>query len=200
MAGMAPRSDTRRRMVSATLRLLRRRGLHGTGLQEVLAESAAPRGSLYFHFPGGKEQLVREALVVEAGRGDRWIRRCLDGSPTVREGFVRMLDEYAALLESSDFGESCPVAGVALDLGAEPGPLHAACHDALAGWASTLAEALEAEGRPAAEAAALGTTAIAAFEGALLQCRVGRDVTPLRQVAAQAGALLAAPVTPPTSD
>jgi TetR/AcrR family transcriptional repressor of lmrAB and yxaGH operons len=190
---MAPRGETRRRMVSATSRLLRRRGLHGTGLQEVLAESGTPRGSLYFHFPGGKEQLVAEAVAVESGRSERWIRRCLDASPTVRDAFVRMLDEYAELLRSSGFGEGCPVAAVALDLGAEPGPLHAACDRALDGWSALLAERLEAEGRPPAEAAALGTTAIAAFEGALLLCRVRRDVTPLRQVAAGMGALLASP-------
>jgi TetR/AcrR family transcriptional regulator, lmrAB and yxaGH operons repressor len=194
---MAPRGETRQRMVSATSRLLRRRGLHGTGLQEVLAESAAPRGSLYFHFPGGKEQLVAEAVSVEAGRADRWIRRCLDGSPTVRDAFVRMLDEYAELLRSAAFGEGCPVAAVALDLGAEPGPLHAACSRALDGWSALLAERLEAEGRTPTEASGLATTAIAAFEGALLLCRVSRDVTPLRRVADGVGALLAppAPVT-----
>jgi TetR/AcrR family transcriptional repressor of lmrAB and yxaGH operons len=178
-------------MISATLRLLRRRGLHGTGLQEVLAESAAPRGSLYFHFPGGKEELVASALAVAADRGEAWIRRCLAATPTVREAFTRMLDEYAMLLESTGFGEGCPIAAVALDLGAEPGPLHVASQRALSRWAALMAERLVTEGRAADEAAVLGTTAIAAFEGALLMSRVSRDVTPLRQVAARVGALLA---------
>jgi TetR/AcrR family transcriptional repressor of lmrAB and yxaGH operons len=188
---MAPRGDTRRRMVSATVRLLRRRGLHGTGLQEILAESAAPRGSLYFHFPGGKEELAAVALAVAADRGDAWIRRCLAGASTVGGAFERMLDEYAALLEAGAFGEGCAVAAVVLDLGAEPGPLPDACAGALSRWVALLADRLTAEGRSPEEAAALATTAIAAFEGALLMSRVRRDVAPLRQVAAQVGRLLA---------
>ena len=59
---MPERGETRRRLVETTAQLLQRQGLNGTGVLEVLRESGAPRGSLYFHFPGGKEQLTVEAI------------------------------------------------------------------------------------------------------------------------------------------
>jgi TetR/AcrR family transcriptional repressor of lmrAB and yxaGH operons len=181
-------------MISGTVRLLRRRGLHGTGLQEVLEETAAPRGSLYFHFPGGKEQLVEEAVALAGRRGEKWIRRCLAGSRTAADGVARMLEEYADLLEASAFAEGCPVAAVALDLGPDPGALHAACSQAFDGWVALLAEALRGEGRSAAEADALAITAIAAFEGALLVGRARRDASAVRAVASSTRALLNSPV------
>jgi TetR/AcrR family transcriptional regulator, lmrAB and yxaGH operons repressor len=189
-AEVAARGETRRRMVSGTVRLLRRRGLHGVGLQEVLAESAAPRGSLYFHFPRGKEQLVEEAVALAGQRGEKWMRRCLDGSPKVAGGVARMLEGYADLLEASGFAEGCPVAAVALDLGPSPSALQAACARTLDGWVALVANALRDEGRSASEAASLALTVIAAFEGALLVARARRDASAVRAVAAAVGALL----------
>lgn len=187
---MAVRGETRRRMVSATLRLLRRGGLHGVGLQEVLEESAAPRGSLYFHFPGGKVQLVEEAVRLAGQRGEKWMRRCLDGSPTVAAGVARMLEEFGDLLEASGFAEGCPVAAVSLDLGPASGPLQAACGQALDSWVALMADALRREGRSAPEAESLALTVIAAFEGALLVARARRDASALRALAARASTLL----------
>jgi TetR/AcrR family transcriptional repressor of lmrAB and yxaGH operons len=177
-------------MVSGTLRLLRRRGLHGTGLQEVLEETGSPRGSLYFHFPGGKEQLVEEAVGLAGRRGEKWMRRCLDGSPTAADGVARMLEEYADLLEASAFAEGCPVAAVALDLGPDDGALLAACGRAFEGWITLVADALREEGRSAEEAEALAVTAIAVFEGALLVGRARRDASAVRAVAVSTRALL----------
>jgi AcrR family transcriptional regulator len=188
---MPVRGDTRRRLVTATLRLLRRNGFHGTGLQEVLAESGAPRGSLYFHFPDGKGQLVAEAVTLAGEQSERWMRDCLDSAPTAGGGLELMLERYAVILEDSAFGIGCPVAAVTLDLGPEPGALHAACAGALDRWTELIAAALLAEGHGPAEAGALATTAIAAFEGALLLSRARRDAGPLRAVASRARALLA---------
>jgi TetR/AcrR family transcriptional repressor of lmrAB and yxaGH operons len=187
---MAVRGETRRSLVSGTLRLLRRRGLHGVGLQEVLAETGAPRGSLYFHFPGGKEQLVEEAIALAGQRGEKWMRRCLEGSPTVAGGVARMLGEYADLLEASGFVEGCPVAAVALDLGAAPGALQAACGRALDSWVALIAGALRGEGRGASEAESLALAVISAFEGALLVARARRDASAVRAVAIWAASLL----------
>jgi len=187
---MTARGQTRRRMVTATMRLLRRRGLHGTGLQDVLDESGAPRGSLYHHFPGGKEQLVQEAVDLAGERGEDWMRRGLEGAPTAAAAFAAMLEEYAVLLETSAFGSGCPVAAVALDLGAEPGALHAACGRALDRWAALLAERLRADGVDAADAESGALAAIAAFEGALLVSRARRDASAVRAVASRSAALL----------
>src|SRR5215472_5648649 len=161
-AGMAVRGETRRRLVSGTLRLLRRRGLHGVGLQEVLAGQ----------------------------RGEKWMRRCLEGSPTVAGGVARMLGEYADLLEASAFADGCPVAAVALDLSATPGPLQAACGRALDSWVTLVAAALRGEGRSAPEAESLALATISAFEGALLVARARRDASAVRAVAVWADSLL----------
>ena len=50
-------SDTRDRLLSAAQRLFRKRGYHATGLSDILEAALAPKGSLYHHFPGGKEAI-----------------------------------------------------------------------------------------------------------------------------------------------
>ena len=55
-------SNTRKKMIETTARLVQAKGYHGTSLNEILKKSDAPRGSLYFHFPGGKKTLVLEAM------------------------------------------------------------------------------------------------------------------------------------------
>lgn len=63
MVGMAARSDSKDRMITAARRLFREHGYTGTAMSDVIAESQAPRGSLYFHFPGGKEELATEVVL-----------------------------------------------------------------------------------------------------------------------------------------
>src|SRR5258708_24208650 len=75
-------TDSRTRMLETTAKLLQLRGYHGTGLNEILAESGAPRGSLYFHFPGGKDQLVLEATRLSVERITRRRREVLATAET----------------------------------------------------------------------------------------------------------------------
>src|SRR5258708_12625483 len=50
-------------MIRAASELFRQRGYHATTFSDVVRESGAPRGSTYFHFPGGKQELAREAIA-----------------------------------------------------------------------------------------------------------------------------------------
>src|SRR4051794_24575253 len=75
-------ADTRTRMLETTARLLQLRGCPGTGLNEILAESGPPRGSLYFHFPGGKDQLVIEATRLPVDRTTRRRPEVLENATT----------------------------------------------------------------------------------------------------------------------
>ena len=54
-------NPTRERLIAAMSDLLERRGFHGVGLSELLAQAQAPKGVLYHHFPGGKTALMKAA-------------------------------------------------------------------------------------------------------------------------------------------
>src|SRR5438067_4757856 len=105
---MPRRTDTKQRMVESTGRLFRRHGFHGTGLQQVLTDSDAPRGSLYFHFPGGKQQLTEEAVRHEAARISRRLRRTLAEEPAPGPMVAGMFEAYAGWVERTEFAEGCP--------------------------------------------------------------------------------------------
>src|SRR3954467_13893396 len=102
------RTDPRRRMIASTAQLLRAQGLTRTSFGDVLEHSGAPRGSIYHHFPGGKEQLIEEATRWAGEFITAWQREALESG-----GPLGALDAAAelwrTLLRESDFGGGCPL-------------------------------------------------------------------------------------------
>ena len=78
-------SDTRDRLIRSTSRLLRTQGYAATGLNQVMAEAEAPRGSMYFHFPGGKVELAGAAVDRFAERSTARMRKILAEHDTALE-------------------------------------------------------------------------------------------------------------------
>jgi TetR/AcrR family transcriptional repressor of lmrAB and yxaGH operons len=187
---VAPPGKTRKRLVTSTIQLLRRQGAHGTGLQEVLAHSGAPRGSLYFHFPGGKEELVREAIQEAAEVVDRWLKQSLDKGPSAAAAVEAFILRYGEHVAKAGFAEGCPIAGVALDVGPEDERLRTVCDWALTGWVTMVAERLRADGWNPEEAESLALTSLSALEGGLILSRARRSSDPLNAVATQMRTLL----------
>ena len=177
-------SDTRDRLVRTTSRLLRKQGYGATGLNQVMAEAQAPKGSMYFHFPGGKEQLAAAAVDHFAERVMRRLERGLDEADSVAEAVATVFDEYIEHFHRTDFAEGCAVATVALDAAAAHEALAAATGRALRGWTDRFAEALEAEGRSPAEAHALATLIVAAIEGTVVLGKGERSTEPFVAVGA----------------
>lgn len=181
-------TDARNRLAAAAAALLRDRGYHATGVKEIAAKARVPMGSLYFHFPGGKQELVLSA-VTESGSGiDAAIDQVISLHPTARHAVAAFIDHLANTLETSGYETGCPLATTGLELGAGDDPLAAAISSWFRSWTSHLAEAFAAEGRPDAEQ--LATFVLSAVEGGLLLARVARDLGPLRQVAAGVERLL----------
>ena len=115
-------------MISATGRLLRRQGYAATGLNQVMSEADAPKGSMYFHFPGGKEELAAAAVDrfaerITAKMTDLLARR------SVADAIVGFFDSYIEYFERTEYRDGCVVATVALD--------EAGTHELLADAAST---------------------------------------------------------------
>ena len=107
--------DTRTRMIETTARLLQHRGYYGTALSDILDASGAPRGSLYFHFPGGKDQLVVEATRATVDATTQALVGAINQAKNPAAA-VRVYTEGAAeLMRASDYTFGCPVAPVILD-------------------------------------------------------------------------------------
>jgi TetR/AcrR family transcriptional regulator, lmrAB and yxaGH operons repressor len=171
-------SDTRDRLVRTTSRLLRKQGYGATGLNQVMAEAKAPKGSMYFHFPGGKEELAAAAVDHFADRVMRRLESGLEAGDTVGEAVSVFFDEYIENFQRTDFAQGCAVASVALDAAAAHQALARATGRALRSWTDRFAEALEAEGHSPAEAHDLATLIIAAIEGTIVMGKGERSTEP----------------------
>jgi len=174
---MVRRTDTRQRMLDSAADLFHTQGYHATGLNQLLSAGGAPKGSLYFHFPGGKEQLAAEALTISATRLRDLLRELLD-----KGGIGAVVDALGQALEASGFRRGCPIATVAVDAAADSEQIRSACADGYSGWLAVIDEYLVAQGFPEAEAHRIGTIALTAIEGGLMLAKLGHDLAPLRTV------------------
>lgn len=180
-------------MVSSTALLIRERGASATSIDDVLAHSGAPRGSVYHHFPGGRAQLLQEAVAFADDVVADLIAQPGDDPVEVLR---RFLDGYRATLVATDFRAGCPVAAVAVEAESEAPQAHAAAGAAFARWTALLADRLASSGAEPARARELSTFAIAAIEGALMLCRAERSIRPLDAVEALVLSTLSAELDP----
>ncbi|GAA3388226.1 TetR/AcrR family transcriptional regulator [Cryptosporangium minutisporangium] len=168
-------------MIRAAVELFRERGYAGTSFGDVIERSGAPRGSIYHHFPGGKVQLAEEALRWYAQRSTEALSRLTGGFPA-DEAVALFLDASQDALRRSEFGQGCPVAGVALDLAPSDTTLATASTETFTAWQSVLAAAFTRDGAAPSRAARAATLVVAAVEGGLLLARAARSTNPLDDV------------------
>ena len=184
-------SDTRDRLVRSTTRLLRTQGYAATGLNQIMAEADAPKGSMYFHFPGGKTELAAAAVDRFAERSTSRMQRYLADNDSVAEAVVAIFDDYVTHLEKTSFSEGCAVANVALDAASTHATLAEATGRAMRRWVDVLAEALEAEGRTTDAAHGLATLVIACIEGTVVMARGEQSSEPIATTREMLRAVLA---------
>lgn len=170
---------SRKKLIDATAALLRKQGFHATGLAEIVEASGAPKGSLYFYFPGGKEELACAALEES---GAMW-RRLLDGvigaAPDLGAAVESVCRLLGDALASSGFEQGCPLATVALEASSQHEKVRATCAAHYVEWEQIIAARLRTHGLGHDEAARTATFGLAAIEGALLLAKVKRDAAPL---------------------
>ena len=184
--------SSRERLLAGADRLLRRSGYAGTPLSAIAAEGRAPMGSVYFHFPGGKEQLAAEAMRYGAQGVLAGLKRALSSSPDPAEGLAACAKAWADGLERSHWQDGCPVAATALQVSTTSEPLRLASSEIMYGWADIIADHLECCGCARAEAIVSAELALALLEGAELLARIHRDRAPLDRAAAAMRSLIPA--------
>jgi AcrR family transcriptional regulator len=173
------RSPRERMVVSAAL-LIRERGAHATAISDVLEHSGAPRGSAYYYFPGGRTQLLGEAVDYAGEHVGAIIAEAEGGL----ELLDTLIDKYRRQLLDSDFRAGCPIVAVSVEAGEEEdrermAPVIERAAAVFERWNELIAQRFVADGIPPDQARELAVLATSAIEGAILLARVRRDLTPL---------------------
>ncbi|MCW4353759.1 TetR/AcrR family transcriptional regulator [Hoyosella sp. YIM 151337] len=180
--------QARESLIAAAIDLVRRHGVAGTGLAELIEHSGRSRRTIYLNFPGGKAELVTNA-VGSAGAATADLIRSFVGKRTVDEAFGAFIDTWKHVLSESGFTAGCPI--VAATLGRSEAPAAAdAAGDAFHEWEEILTTRLEQEGVPNADAQALATTIIAAVEGAVIMSLAAQSTAPLERTSRQIATLI----------
>jgi TetR/AcrR family transcriptional repressor of lmrAB and yxaGH operons len=183
MAGTpSPEGNPRDRIVEATITLMRRSGYSGAGLNEILRESGAPKGSMYHYFPGGKRQVAGEALAAYARQILAMFDESLSTGRTPGAKVRALFDARAKRLEKSAFRMSCAAGAACLDLDDDLDLVRLAIASAFADWIALIAKHFRfADSRRTRSFAGLVLTAI---EGAYIRGRAEHSGRAFREAGA----------------
>jgi AcrR family transcriptional regulator len=197
-ASRAGAPPPRERMVRSAAQLIRRQGVSGTGMREIVTEADAPRGSLQHYFPGGKEELVSDALLWMGDVAARRTKRCLSEleSRTPSALLASIVDTWRRDLTNEEFSAGCPLVAAAADTAATSERLRQVLGRAFDGWLEPLSESLVDLGVPIDRSDNLAIVIIAALEGAIILARIRRDLTPFDALVLELGPLLDAVARP----
>jgi AcrR family transcriptional regulator len=168
--------------------MLREAGMAGTGIKDVVKRSGAPIGSLYHYFPGGKMQLVTEALEVHAGRSQALIARFFGGQTSAATAVRDLFDTAARGFERAGADKGCAIGAVSLDLQAGDVKAQRICQATFEGWADLIAPHLPFPNK--STRASFAVTIVAALEGAFVLARATRSGAPFRHVGKSLAAAL----------
>ena len=177
-------NDSRDRTVRAAASLIGARGVAGTGLRDVVAAAGTPRGSLSHHFPGGKDELVVEAVLWSATRLGERLERLADADPPVTVATVlrAAVEWWERGLLAVDFTGGCVVAATVMDASMSAADVRRAALKAFQAWIDPLARIAAGDGIGEPAARRFAVTVVASIEGALLLCRAGETLQPLHDV------------------
>lgn len=161
-----------------------RRGYVASGLKDISSASAAPIGSLYHHFPGGKAELASEVLRVSGVAYQQLVESVWDAAPDVPSAVRDVFDGAAAVLRATDFADACPIATVALEVASTDDELRLVTAEVFEGWLVAATDRLAAAGLGSERARQLATTIVAGLEGGFLLSRAARDTAAIEAIGA----------------
>ena len=174
---------TKARLAESMLELIQTSGYSGTGLNAVIDHAAAPKGSVYFHFPDGKEGLGVAAVDLAAKQFEALIAEAAESAGGPAAAARAVIEALATIVGESDYRLGCPVSVVTLEMGAESERLRQACASAFESWISPTAALLETGGVEPAQARTLATVVVSTIEGAVIVSRATRSTQPLHAAA-----------------
>jgi AcrR family transcriptional regulator len=177
---MSSRSNVRNRAVAGAIDLIRRRGATGASIRDLAQHAGVPLGSTYHYFPGGKQQLVTEAVEFSGRYVEDQLRLALDTGPV--DGLLAFIATYRLVLIQSDFRAGCPILAVAIEESDGQDTVVRAAASAFTSWEGLFEASLRVHGVPATAARDFAALAVASVEGAVAMCRAKHSIDTLDAV------------------
>lgn len=174
---------TRARLAESMLELIQVSGYSGTGVNDVVRHAQAPKGSLYFHYPDGKEGLGAAALDLAVEQFGDLIADAAAKADNPGAALRLAIEVLSDIVSESDFQLGCPVSVVTLEMGAKSDRLREACAAAFQSWITPTAQLLKASGLSEEEAGGLAMVIVSTLEGAVILSRAMRNTQPLEAAA-----------------
>ena len=181
-SGVDADSGSRQRMIEATIELMRGSGLSGAGINEIVRQSAAPKGSVYHFFPAGKQQIVSEALADYSGRVLEFIDAARRSQQLPGGKVGALFDAFARRVEAGQYRRSCAFGAVCLDLDADLDDLRRVIADAFDDWQALIV--LHFELGDASRTRSFAGLVLTAIEGAYIRARAERSSRPFHEAGA----------------
>ncbi len=179
---MSAKMDSRQKILEAATRLFNIQGYHATGLNQILKESGAPKGSLYYHFPNGKEQLAVEAVNKMAVQIENDIKLALDQYDDAVEALQYHIDNIANHFNEIDLFEGLPIGLLAAETSLMSEPLRKACKAAFEGWETLYYDKMIQDGFEPEKAHCLSLLINSMIEGAITRSLTNLNGQPLLNI------------------
>ena len=183
-------TTTRDQIIQTTCDLIENQGYHATGLNEIVKESGAPKGSIYYYFPAGKEEITREAVLFAGQTVAERIRMHLAEKTDPAEAVQSFVETIAHFVEASGFRSGGPLTIVAAETATTSERLNLTCREAYALMREAFEARLLAAHFSAERSTRLAWMITASIEGAIILSRTYHSGDPLREVARELGNLL----------
>nr|WP_296766108.1 TetR/AcrR family transcriptional regulator [Rhodococcus sp. (in: high G+C Gram-positive bacteria)] len=170
---------TRQRIIDATAELYRRQGMAATGLKQISAASTAPFGSIYHHFPGGKEEISEAVIAAEGKRYGQLVGPQLAAVTDVVAEIPALFASAGRLLAALDYTEACSIETIALEVASTNERLRLATATVFNRWIDDLDTWYGQMGLPENERRRLALVFLTSLEGAFVLCRSLRSLEPM---------------------
>ncbi len=171
--------STKSRILDATAELFMRYGYTGTGLKQIVADANAPFGSLYHHFPGGKQELGVEVIHRSGAMYLELVMGVVDAAPDPVSGVRDCFSGAAEVLRATDYADACPIETIALEVASSNEPLREATAQVFESWIVGASARFRAAGVDEQTGRALAIMLITLLEGAFVLCRASRTTEAL---------------------
>lgn len=183
------RTDTRSRVVRASLDLMRQNGYAGTAISDIVRESGAPRGSVSFHFAGAKGEIAGEVIDLMTREIVDQVDQAAADATTAAEVIRAQIRAIGERLESSGWSAGCPVAPITIELADDSPTIRRAAAHFFMSWRTGLARRLADRGLDDLRAQRVAAMTVYATEGALVAAKAEQSLDPLAVIADELGLL-----------